>query len=179
MKTHRGLALSGLIVFTLTASTTATHGQPLIFETLKADAIVCETDNPITLLSQSNLANQPGSVVMKRVAATAEFYGLKGQMNSTLRDLATTEQGIWKDSRQPDRGATSSRITESTAAKREAENSAKPYAEFMARCVATPPKEQTAMIVERRPISKAVRVRTSLNGREYELWTHDSYLAPQ
>jgi hypothetical protein len=145
-------------------------------ETLKADAILCETESPIALLSQSELANQPGSTVMKRVAAMVQSYALQEKMNQILLDLANQERSIWQDSRTPNRGATSSRAAEARAEQQKAAEASTPYKEFASRCVATPPQAQPLTVLERRPISRGIRVRTTLRGAEHNLWTHESYV---
>jgi hypothetical protein len=143
---------------------------------LAPDAILCETDAPLALLSEANLTNQPGSVVMKRVAATAEFYALKSKFDARLGQLAAEERDIYKDSRYPNRGATASRMDEARANQQKSDSERKRYADFASKCVATADKEQSAIIIERRPISRISRVRTQFNGQEHDLWTHDFYL---
>ena len=145
-------------------------------ETLKSDAIVCETEQPLALLAEPNLANQPGSVVLKRVVATVEFYRQQRNFHGALSNLANTERDIWKDTRTPNRGATASRADEARIGEQKALNDAERYSEFLKRCAATGAQEQPAAIIEARPISRAVKLRTLLRDRDVELWTHEFYV---
>jgi hypothetical protein len=161
--------LLAIVVLILAASSAAA-------QSLKADAILCEIEAPLALLSEPNLSGQPASVVIKRVSATVEFYEIKAKFHQSMGNLATQERDIHKDTRYPNRGATSSRMDEARAGQQDSDAERKRYAEFMARCTATPNTEQSATVLESRPISKLARVRTQFGGREHDLWTHEYYL---
>lgn len=150
--------------------------SPAAADTLRPDAILCEAEAPLSLLSEKHLANQPGSIVMKRVSATVQYYELSAKMNQGLLDLANRERDIWRDTRTPSRGNTASRAEEARDKLRQDGEEARRYGEFASRCTATPPQEQPAAVIERRPISGVVRVKTQLRGAEYDLWTHESYI---
>lgn len=152
---------------------------PVGAETLKADAIACETERPIALLSKSNLTNQSGSEVMKRVSATAQFYGLLGDVHQIRIDSANKERAIRQESGMTEKGAISARTLDARAAQQQSADAGSSYAEFISSCTATPDKEQRALVIERRPISQSVKIKTMLRGTEYELWTKDSYLKPE
>lgn len=144
-------------------------------DTLKGDAILCETESPLAILSQSNFSGLPGSVVMKRAIATVEIAALKVKAQNIMRDGAAREDAIRSNSRSLWRGSTPG-AANAIAEQKEIEDSAKPYEDFTHRCVATPVDEQPAVILERRPISGTVKVKTALNGHEFEFWTVGAYL---
>jgi hypothetical protein len=163
-------AISAAFVFGMLTTTCA------VAQSLKPDAIICETEVPLALLAESNLKDQPGGVVMERVAATVKFYEASGQFHATMGNLASQERDIWKDTRTPDRGATTARLAEARAGQQNAADSQIRFQEFLRRCTATPANvQQPATVLEHRLISKTIKVKTALGAVNGEFWTHETY----
>lgn len=141
-------------------------------QVLRADAILCETEPPLAMLSESHLAHKPGSVVMQGISAQLKYH----EWNVLHQQRVV---GIWNEERALTRNrsrSTDSRVSDAREQARESADEAKRYAEFKSRCMATPNQEQPLTIIERRPISGVARVRTMLRGNEHEFWTVDFYL---
>lgn len=143
-------------------------------ETLKGDSLVCETPEPLAMLAKPNLAGQPGSVVMKRVDATAKFYQLSGQANSTLGDMAAQEERIRATGNLP--GNSSAQAAQAVANQQTASMQAEQAQTFLRRCAATSSDEQQVKVLEKHPISGEVKINAVINGNAVDVWTVASYL---
>jgi hypothetical protein len=147
-------------------------------ETLKGDAILCETPEPLALLAQPHLANLPGSTVMERVTGSVKFWKLDAQIHGELRDLASKEDLIMAE-HGSSRGwaQRANRRDEANNQIQQGQAKGAPYSDFVTHCKATSASSQTVAVIERRPISGLVLVKAKLDAQnEYSLWTHDSYL---
>lgn len=144
-------------------------------QALTGDALVCETEEPLALLAEEKITLDSGSAIMKRVEQLAQLSDLAAQFNQVLGGLAAKEQAIHQDSRSPNRGATSSRITTARAEERKSMDSGRRYTEFTRRCTSTTAPQQ-AEVIERRPISGTVRIRTQYRGKDQEFWTTDNFV---
>lgn len=146
---------------------------------LKKNSIVCESESSIKLLKEDYLANLPGDVVLKRVKANQDGYILLAKSDKIFKDSAIKEESIWAKSRAPHSGpATAVAVAKGTdAAKNEESHTeeSKKFSEFLAQCTATG-ESQPADIIEEKPISKIVKIKTLISGKQYDLWTSNYYL---
>jgi hypothetical protein len=143
-------------------------------EGLKPDAVVCETETALAMLAQPNLAGQPGSVVMKRVDATVKFEQLANQANGTLGDMAAQEEAIRNG--YGARGSSQVQASQAAAGQQEAQTKGAQAQAFQRECMATGAQTVAVSVLERRPISGAVKVSMPINGNQAEVWTVASYL---
>ncbi|ULU26611.1 hypothetical protein [Dyella terrae] len=141
---------------------------------LKGDAIVCETPEPLAMLAKPNLAGQPGSVVMKRVDATAKFYKLSGQANGTLAEMTAQEDRIRAAGQLS--GNSSAQATQAVANQQSATTQQNEADSFLRRCATTGSDVQQVSVIERHPISGEVKIRAMIKGASADVWTIATYL---
>ena len=143
-------------------------------EILNADSLICESDSFLEVLDQENLKNQTGSVVIKRVDASAQFYRLQAKGSALFKELAVKEERIRADTRV--RGSSSAQASAASDDQRDAEAKAEVYERFLKHCMATDARDQPAVVLETRAISRTYKIRTIVNGIEAEVWTKMNYL---
>ncbi|MFC5525236.1 hypothetical protein ACFPPA_05715 [Rhodanobacter ginsengisoli] len=143
-------------------------------EGLKPDAVVCETESALAMLAQPNLAGEPGSVVMKRIDATIKFEQLAHQANGMLGNMAAQEEAIRNGYGAS--GSSQVQASQAAAAQQEAQTKGQQAQAFQRQCMATGAQAVTVSVLERRPISGAVKVSMLINGSQAEVWTVASYL---
>lgn len=117
-------------------------------QTLVGDALLCETEEPLAIVADDKLAGKSGSEIVKHVQTMVKLQALALQFNQTMANLAQTERGIYKDTRTPDRGATSSRLSEAKSEQQKAADGARKYDEFLKRCVASSSQLQPAIVLD-------------------------------
>lgn len=140
---------------------------------LKADAILCESEGPLQLLGEKWAANQPGSVVMQRAKAHIEYYALQKKADQIIVRGALEERSIsWG---RAVRNSTDLRMAEANKNTANANTESVAYQDFVRTCTATS-VSQPATVLERKPISGAVKVRTRVSGIEADVWTTSNYL---
>ena len=116
--------------------------------TLAADSLLCEAEPDVQKVDQmENLRAQPGSMVMKRVAAGAEMWKLDQEIS---RRLYTGQRADNKVAEAQANEATYRRLQTSCAESGSA---------------------QQAEVIERRAISGLTKIRVQFRGRPAELWT--------
>lgn len=160
----------------LAACTLIGFGACVQAQTLVGDALLCETEDPLAIVADDKLAGKSGSEIVKHVQTMIKLQALAVQFNQTMATLAQTERGVYRDTRTPDRGATSSRILDARDEQRKAEDGSRKYVEFSKRCATTSSQSQPATVIDRRPISGALKVRTEFRGHTSDLWTLDSFV---
>jgi hypothetical protein len=142
--------------------------------TLRADAIICESEAPLQLLEWPNLKDQPGSIVIKRLKATIELEQLLAETNGILLNDATQEQAIRNAANI--NGDTSAQANRAAAAQQAARSKGAQAKSFLTHCTATGSDPAHVTIIKRLPISRRVELTMVVNGTEAEVWTTGYYL---
>lgn len=141
---------------------------------LKSDSIVCENEVNLKALSEDDFVNKPGSIVMQGAKAYQDFYALKAKASKIQKDEAEQEVSILMQNHLP---SSSMAIRAQSYGKEEEANRgiSQQFTDFLKQCVAIK-DSQPAEIIEDKPISKIAKIKTSISGKPYELWTIDYYL---
>lgn len=143
-------------------------------EDLKPDAVVCETESALAMLAQPNLAGQPGSVVMKRIDATIKLEQMLGQAHATLSDTYAQDEAI--RGAYGASGSSQVQARQSAGAQQAAQTKGQQAQAFQRECMATGAQVVIVAVLERRPISGAVKIRMPIHGNQAEVWTVAGYL---
>ena len=145
-------------------------------ETLLPEALLCEGPEPLALLSQSNFAGQPASVVIKRADATAKYEQGMVKYHEIKADYAAKEDRIRANYRMG--GSNAAEATAAASGKAEAQSAALPYLALVRQCASSGLAPLQGRVLERKPISKIVKIATQFGGTTAELWTADSMVMP-
>jgi hypothetical protein len=118
--------------------------------TLAPDSLVCESVTDLEFVArQDNLRGQPASVILKRSAATVEFYRLDAQ---TARMMYVPK-------------AQSEQVQRADA---------DAYKSIVAGCATA---SGPAAVLERKPISGLSKVKITYRGQPAELWTESARIS--
>lgn len=143
-------------------------------ESLKADAVVCETEPALAMLARPNLAGQPGSVVMQRIEATIKLEALIVQTNGTLGNMYAQDEAI--RGAYGARGSSQVQASQAAGAQQQAQALGAQAQAFQRQCMATGAQAVAVSVLERRPISGAVRVSMLIKGNQAQVWTVAGYV---
>jgi hypothetical protein len=142
--------------------------------TLRPDAVVCENEAPLQLLDWPNLRNQPGSVVVQRLKATAQLEELMSHANGILRNGALQEQAIRNAANI--NGNTTPQANDAASQQQVAMSKEAQAKSFLRHCMATDSNPTQVTIVKRLPISGVAQISMIIKGAEAKVWTAIYYL---
>lgn len=142
--------------------------------TLRPDAVVCENEAPLQLLDWPNLRNQPGSVVVQRLKATAQLEELMSHANGILRNGALQEQAIRNAANI--NGNTTPQANDAASQQQVAMSKEAQAKSFLRYCMATGSNPTQVTIVKRLPISGVAQISMIIKGAEAKVWTAIYYL---
>lgn len=140
---------------------------------LSGDAVVCETPVALGVLHAPIMQDQPGHVVMERVAGQIKIAQLQQKISGALGDEAVQEDQIRALANM--NGSLASEVVQQNAERAQAATLEAGMRTFQRVCTNTS-QPQYVTLIQRRPISGDAEISMQIDGQPAQVWTVSTYL---